>query len=98
MFGFFKQWAENTAEYKGLQNELTTVLARRGINFMHLHPEVTKCLVGMAREEGAEMAVARLDEMMEMVSKQFPGLTQEQFAQQLITTAKTINTLARGKG
>lgn len=96
MFGFFKQWTANATEYKGLQKELTAVMARHGINFMHLHPEITKFLVGMASEEGAEMAVARLNETMEMVSAQFPGLSQEQAQQQLIRTIKTINTLARG--
>jgi hypothetical protein len=71
-------------------------MARHGINFMHLNPEITKFLVGMAREEGAEMAVAKLNETMEIVSAQFPGLSQEQSQQQLIRTIKTINTLAKG--
>lgn len=52
MAGFFKQWAENASEYRRLQQELTEIFARSGVNFMHLHPEITKFLVGMAREEG----------------------------------------------
>lgn len=95
MAGFFKQWAANTAEYKRLQQELTVIFASSGVNFMHLHPEITKFLVGMAREEGASVAVARLNEMMEMVATTFPGLTQEQALQQIIRDCKTINTMAR---
>ena len=95
MFGFFKQWATNASEYRHLQQELTVIMARSGVNFMHLHPEITKFLVGMAREEGAENAVARLNETIEMVATSYPGLIQEQAQQQLIRTIKTINTLAR---
>lgn len=95
MAGFFKQWAANTSEYRRLQQELTVIFARSGVNFMHLHPEITKFLVGMAREEGASEAVVKLNETMEMVATTFPGLTQEQAQQQLIRTIKTINTLAR---
>ncbi|HUX90166.1 MAG TPA: hypothetical protein VMV48_05695 [Gallionellaceae bacterium] len=95
MAGFFKQWASNASEYRRLQQELTVIFARSGVNFMHLHPEITKFLVGVAREEGASEAVARLNETMEMVATTFPGLTQEQAQKQLIRTAKTINTLAR---
>ena len=95
MAGFFKQWAANASEYRRLQQELTVIFARSGVNFMHLHPEITKFLVGMAREEGASEAVAKLNETMEMVATTFPGLTQEQAQQQLIRTIKTINTLAR---
>lgn len=95
MAGFFKQWAESASEYRRLQQELTEIFARSGVNFMHLHPEITKFLVGMAREEGASKAVARLNETMEIVATTFPGLTQEQAQQQLIRTIKTINTSAR---
>lgn len=95
MAGFFKQWAANASEYRRLQQELTVIFARSGVNFMHLHPEITKFLVGMAREEGASEAVAKLNETMEMVATTFPNLTQEQSQQQLIRTIKTINTLAR---
>ena len=96
MVGFFKQWAANASEYKRLQQELTEIFARSsGVNFMHLHPEITKYLVGVAREEGASNAVARLNETIEMVANTFPGLTQEQSQQQLIRTLRTINTLAR---
>lgn len=94
MFGFFKQWAANASEYRYLQQELTVILARSGVNFMHLHPEITKFLVGLSREEGAENAVARLNETIEMVATSFPGLTQEQAQQQLIHTIKTINRMA----
>lgn len=95
MFGFFKQWAENASEYRQLQQELTVVMARSGVNFMHLHPEITKFLVGMAREVGAENAVVKLNETIELVATSYPGLTQEQAQQQLIRTLMTINTLAR---
>ena len=95
MAGFFKQWVANASEYRHLQQELTVIFARSGVNFMHLHPEITKFLVGIAREEGASEAVARLNETMEMVATTFPNLTQEQAQQQLIRTIKTINTLAR---
>lgn len=94
MIGFFKKWAANASEYKLLQQELTEIMARSGVNFMHLHPEITKFLVGMAREKGADNAIARLNETIEMVATSFPGLTQEQAQQQLIRTVKTINTLA----
>ena len=95
MVGFFKQWAANTSEYRRLQQELTEIFARSGVNFMHLHPEITKFLVGVAREEGASQAVARLNETIQMVATQFPGLSQEQAQQQFIHAIKTINTLAR---
>ena len=36
MFGFFKQWAANASEYKQLQQELTVIMARSGVNFMRL--------------------------------------------------------------
>ncbi len=95
MLGFFKQWATNMSEYRNMQQELTVIMARSGVNFMHLHPEVTKFLVGMALEEGADNAVARLNETIEMVATSFPGLTQEQACQQVMRTLKTINTMAR---
>lgn len=62
---------------------------------MHLNPEITKFLLGVAREEGALAAVERLDEAMKIVTTTFPILTQEQAQQQLIQTIKTINTLAK---
>ena len=66
-----------------------------GVNFMHLNPEITKFLLGVAREERALAAVERLDEAMEIVTTTFPILTQEQAQQQLIQSIKTINTLAK---
>ena len=62
---------------------------------MHLNPEITKFLLGVAREERALAAVERLDEAMKIVTTTFPILTQEQAQQQLIQTIKTINTLAK---
>jgi hypothetical protein len=95
MAGFFKQWMENASEYKRLQQELTEIYARTGVNFMHLHPEITKFLVGMAREVGASAAIDELNEMIEMLAKQFPGATQEQIQQQVVLSCKSVNTLAR---
>jgi hypothetical protein len=95
MFGFFKQWATNVSEYKQLQKDLTAVMARSGVNFMHLHPEITKFLLGTAREIGAENAVAKLNETIELVANLYPSLTQEQAQQLLIRTLMTTNTLAR---
>lgn len=95
MAGFFKQWAANASEYRRLQQELTVIFARNGVNFMHLHPEITKCLVGLAGEKGAAGAAAQFGEMYEMVTTRFPDLTIEQRTQQLVSMCKTINTLAR---
>lgn len=93
MIGFFKQWASNAAEYKRLQQELTEVLAPQGINFMHLHPEIGKFLVAVSQEEGPEKAVARLSELMEMVSVEFPHLSQEQAAEKLLETVRAVNAM-----
>ena len=95
MAGFFRQWAANASEYRQLQKELTSILASSGISFMQLHPTITKFLLQMAREEGAENAVATLNETMEMINTQFPELTPEQAAKELIRTLQTINTLGR---
>lgn len=97
MVGFFKQWAANVSEYKRLQQELTVALARTGQNFMHLHPEITKFLVGMAREEGASVAVERLDETRDMIRTKFPGLKHEEAKQQLIIIIEQINRLAKSR-
>ena len=94
--GFFKQWMANASEMRQIQNQLSAILAEHGVNFMHLHPEIHKFLLGLAREEGADKAVATLNETMEMVETQFPGLTQEQSAQQLIQIFKAMNATARG--
>lgn len=68
MIGFFKQWVANASEYRGLQKELTVIFAEKGVNFMHLHPEITKSLVGLALEVGTSRAAAQFDEMYEMVT------------------------------
>lgn len=95
MIGFFKRWAANASEHRGLQKELTVIFAEKGVNFMQLHPEITKCLVGLAREESTSGAAAQFDEMYEMVTTKFPDLTIEQRTQQLVGMCKTINTLAQ---
>ncbi len=97
MLGFFKQWAANATEYASMQQELKVIFAQSGVNFMHLHPEITKFLVGFALEEGASEAVAKLNEMAEMLANEFPDSTQEQSQQQLIRLLKNVNTLARQK-
>ena len=94
MAGFFKQWAENAKEYKALQNELKDLLALQGISFMRLHPEVTKFMVGVAREEGSEKAVARLNETIDMISTEHPNLSQEQVQKELVRFAKSVNSMA----
>lgn len=88
MAGFFKQWATNAAEHRQLQDELTVVLNRSGINFMHLHPEITKFLVRVAREKGAENAVDEMNGMMAMISNVIPDSTPEQTVQHLIRYLK----------
>lgn len=95
MSGFFKKWAANAKDYYRLQQELTIILAKSGVNFMHLHPKVTNFLVNMAREEGAAGAVAKLNETMIMISETFPHLNQEQANKQLIRMIEDINRLAK---
>lgn len=95
MVGFFKQWATNASEYKRLQQELTVIFARSGVNFMHLHPEITKYLVRVARVEGAPGAFAKLNAMLELATATNPGITQEQSQQQLIRNLKAINEQAK---
>jgi len=95
MFGYFKQWATNASEYRHLQQELTVILARSGVNFMHLHPEINKFLVDVAREEGSENAIVRLNETIETVANLYPGLNQEQAQQQLLIMIKRVTALAK---
>lgn len=95
MFSFLKQWGQNAAEYRRHQQELTEILARSGINFMHLHPEITKFLVGIARQDGAEGAVTQLNSAISLIDSSRPGLTREQSQQQLINFCKSVNSLAR---
>lgn len=91
MFGFFKQWAENASEYRAIQNELSLVLSRYGINFMHLHPELNKFLVGVAREEGAENAVMVLNNLMDKVRVEYLTSTQEETLAAIVRTVKVFN-------
>ncbi len=91
MFGFFKQWSENAAEYKALQNELKIILARQGVNFMHLHPEVTKCLVYVARDEGAEEAVSQMNNMMKQMESDYPNRSQSDHAEAWINICRQSN-------
>jgi hypothetical protein len=99
MAGFFKKWAENISDYKHLQQELTVIMARSGINFMHLHPEITKFMVSLAREEGAETAVTKVNEIMYELSSQSSGvgLSQEEAKHQMVATFKTLNEIAATK-
>ena len=95
MAGFFKQWAANASEYKRLQQDLTVIFARSGVNFMLLHPAITKVLVGLSREEGAAEAVAKFNETKEMVTTMFPDATQEQVQQEMLRIFNSIDRLAR---
>ncbi len=89
--GFFKQWTANVSEYKRLQHELTVIFESSGVNFMHLHPEITKFLVGLAREIGAAGAVSKLNELSNIIDSKFPNLTQEQAQKLLIRNLTDIN-------
>lgn len=93
--GFFKDWAANVSEHKHLQQELKIIFAKRGINFMHLHPEVTKCLIGIARDADAEQSITQFDKLVETIQTCTPGISEQETAQQLITAAKAINAMAR---
>lgn len=95
MAGFFKKWAENATEYKRLQQDLKVVLAKSGVNFMHLHPKITNFLVNMAREVSATEAVAKLNETKVMITDTFPHLNQEEANKQLIRTIEDINRLVQ---
>ena len=96
MIGFFKRWATNASEYKRLQKELTEVYSQVGVNFMHLHSEITKYLVNMARNEGASGAVDKLSNMTDMIRDKFPQLTQDESKMELIRTLTEINKTNKG--
>jgi hypothetical protein len=96
MIGFFKRWAANTSEYKRLQKELTEVYSQVGVNFMHLHPEITKYLVNVARDEGASGALTKLSAKTDMIRDKFPELTQDESKEELIRTLTEINKTNRG--
>ncbi len=96
MIGFFKRWVANASEYRHLQKELTEIYSEVGVNFMHLHPEITKYLVNVARDEGASGAVAELSYMTDMIRDKFPELTQDESKKELIRTLTEINKSNRG--
>ena len=95
MFGFFKQFKENAAEYKALQDELTIIFARQGVNFMHLHPEINKCLLGLAKSEGSESAVEIINNLMEKIASQSPSMSQSAQTEALINACRSINQMAK---
>ena len=96
MVGFFKRWTSNASEYKRLQKELSEIYSQVGVNFMHLHPEITKYLVNVARYEGASGAEAKLNEVVAMISDKFPELTQDESKKELIRTLTELNKSNRG--
>ena len=96
MIGFFKRWAANASEYKRLQQELTEVYSQVGVNFMHLHPEITKYLINVARDEGASGALAKLSIMTDKIRDEFPELAQDESKGELIRTLTEINKSNRG--
>jgi hypothetical protein len=96
MIGFFKRWAANTSEYKRLQKELTEAYSQVGVNFMHLHPEITKYLVNVARDKGVSGALTKLSIMTDMIRDKFPELTQDESKEELIRTQTEINKTNRG--
>ena len=95
MFGFFKNLASQAAGHKQLQHELTRLFAAEGLNFMHLHPEIHKLVLGIAHEEGSKQAFENFYETMEMLHQQNPDASQAELAQHLISFAKSVNVLAR---
>ena len=94
MFSFFKQWSDNASEYQALQNDLSNILGRQGINFMHLHPEITKCLVGLARKEGAERSVEIINELMETSDKS-AEISEKDRSKLLIEACASLNRLGK---
>lgn len=89
--GFFSNWAANISEYKRLQQELSELLAPSGINFMHLHPEITKFLVAIARREGAPAAIEKLNSIIERVATSYPGLSQEHAQNKVVQMVTAAN-------
>ena len=96
MVGFFKRLASNASEYKSLQKELSEVYSQIGVNFMHLHPEITKYLVSVARDQGASGAQAQLTKISEMIINKFPELTEDESKKELIRTLTELNKSNRG--
>jgi hypothetical protein len=97
MLGFFKSWAENTSEMRKNQKLLTARLAEQGINFMHLHPEIHRFLLGAAREKGADSAVNTLNEFIDEIHAQFPELTESEQLEQVIQLCTSLNLMAGGQ-
>jgi hypothetical protein len=95
MLGFFKQWAEGASEYRALQKELDPILARHGIVYRQLHPEITKFLLGYAHEHGSEKAVDAFLDLAQMSTAPFPNMTPEQKRQQVIQAARSANNMAK---
>ena len=91
MLSFLKKWSSNASEYKRLQKELSEIYSQVGVNFMHLHPEITKYLVNVARDVGASGAEAKLNQVVAMINKNFPELTQEESKKKLILTLTELN-------
>jgi hypothetical protein len=95
MLGFFKEWAEGASKYRALQKELEPILARHGIVYRQLHPEITKLLLGYAHEQGSEVAVNEFLELARMATAPFPDMTPEQKRQQVIQAARSVNIMAK---
>jgi hypothetical protein len=71
MFGFFK----NVSRYQVAQKELSELLAPTGVNFMHLHPQITKFLVALTLQHNATYALQELDKATDMLQQKFPQLS-----------------------
>jgi hypothetical protein len=97
MLGFFKRWADDSAEMRKTQKLLTALLAEQGVNFMHLHPDIHKFLMGAAKETDAESAVHTLNTLIEQVRAQFPELTESEEAEQVMQLCKSLNGMAGGQ-
>lgn len=93
--GFFKNWAANAKAMQVVQKELTIVMAKQGVNFMNLHPEITKFLMNSAVDEGAEFAVDKLDDLVERVRLQSPDMSVDQIQKQVVSAVKIINEMPR---
>jgi len=62
---------------------------------MHLHPEINKCLLGLAREVGAERAVEKINQFMEEITSIHPEISPKEMSDALIDRCRAINNLAR---